>query len=146
MISRTNPVQVVTDASSYLNLPTIETTQHILRDHMEMCRFTGLDDVEYSKVAAAILRIARRVPSCRIPEELPYEKPSESPVEHAAKAVLDDTQKKALVDSLRFDQIDSRQMSIKSAHTKTCKWLLKKSEYLDWLIQPSFPNTADFCG
>jgi hypothetical protein len=24
-------------------------------------------------------------------------------------------------------------MTIKTAHAKTCKWLLKKSEYLDWL-------------
>jgi len=38
-----------------------------------------------------------------------------------------------LLDSLRFDQIDARQLTIKNAHAKTCKWLLKKSEYLDWL-------------
>jgi ankyrin repeat protein/nucleoside phosphorylase len=38
-----------------------------------------------------------------------------------------------LLESLRFDQIDSRQMTIRNAHTKTCEWLLKNSEYLDWL-------------
>ncbi|KAH8592574.1 hypothetical protein B0O99DRAFT_548496, partial [Bisporella sp. PMI_857] len=46
---------------------------------------------------------------------------------------FNEKQKSILVDSLRFDQIDSRQMTIKKAHAKTCKWLLEKSEYLDWL-------------
>ncbi|MCJ1422111.1 hypothetical protein MMC32_008482, partial [Xylographa parallela] len=46
---------------------------------------------------------------------------------------LNEEQKRTLLDSLRFDQIDARQMTIKNAHAKTCKWLLKKSEYLDWL-------------
>ena len=40
---------------------------------------------------------------------------------------------KDLLDSLRFDQIDARQTTIENAHAKTCKWLLKKPEYLDWL-------------
>jgi len=38
-----------------------------------------------------------------------------------------------LLDSLRFNQIDARQMTIKNAHIKTCKWLLKNFEYLNWL-------------
>ena len=46
---------------------------------------------------------------------------------------LNEEQKRILLDSLRFDQIDARQMTIKNAHAKTCKWLLKRSEYLDWL-------------
>jgi ankyrin repeat protein len=46
---------------------------------------------------------------------------------------LDEEQRRMLIDSLRFDQIDARQMTIKNAHAKTCRWLLKKSEYLDWL-------------
>ena len=46
---------------------------------------------------------------------------------------LTEKQKRMRLDSLRFDQIDARQMTIKNAHAKTSKWLLKKSEYLDWL-------------
>jgi ankyrin repeat protein len=44
-----------------------------------------------------------------------------------------DDQRRMLLDSLRFDQIDARQMTIKNAHAKTCKWLLEKSDYLNWL-------------
>lgn len=46
---------------------------------------------------------------------------------------LSEEQRQTLLDSLRFDQIDARQMTIKNAHSKTCKWLLHKSEYHDWL-------------
>ncbi|WAO96059.1 Hypothetical protein NCS54_01372000 [Fusarium falciforme] len=46
---------------------------------------------------------------------------------------LDENKKRVLLDSLRFDQIDARHDTIKKAHDKTCKWLLEKSEYLDWL-------------
>jgi hypothetical protein len=47
--------------------------------------------------------------------------------------LLDNDQWRVLLDSLRFDQIDARQMTIKDAHIKTCKWLLKKPEYVSWL-------------
>jgi hypothetical protein len=46
--------QVVDDTSSCLNDPTVETKQHISSNHMDMCRFSGLEDPEYLKVAAAM--------------------------------------------------------------------------------------------
>ncbi|EHK23069.1 uncharacterized protein TRIVIDRAFT_151071 [Trichoderma virens Gv29-8] len=46
---------------------------------------------------------------------------------------LNDEEKRALLDSLRFTQIDARHITIKNAHARTCKWLLQTSEYLDWL-------------
>jgi hypothetical protein len=85
---------------------------------MDMCRFTGLDDVEYKKVAAALHRMTRMVSRQERRGEIP---------------TLNEEQRRTLMDSMGFDQIDARQMTIKRAHAKTCKWLLKKSEYLDWL-------------
>jgi hypothetical protein len=49
---------VVEDTSSTLNDATVEITQHIASNHMDMCRFKGLEDVEYKKVAAALTRIS----------------------------------------------------------------------------------------
>ena len=46
--------RVVDEESSCLDDPTIETKQYISSNHMDMCRFSGLQDPEYSKVAAAI--------------------------------------------------------------------------------------------
>ncbi|RYP68486.1 hypothetical protein DL771_006638 [Monosporascus sp. 5C6A] len=113
-----NGRKVVEDTSSYLNFPRIETTQHIGRNHMDMCRFTGLDDIEYKKVAAVLDRITRTV--CGKPKTTKTNS-------------LSDDQRRMLIESLRFDQMDARQMSVKTALGKTCKWLLKRPEYLDWL-------------
>lgn len=37
------------------------------------------------------------------------------------------------LESLKFDQMDARRMTIKTAHAKTCKWLLKNPHYIRWL-------------
>ncbi|KAK3347052.1 ankyrin repeat-containing domain protein [Lasiosphaeria hispida] len=49
--------KVVSDNSSCLNNPTLERKQHISSNHMDMCRFSGLQDQEYLKVAAAMTHI-----------------------------------------------------------------------------------------
>jgi hypothetical protein len=38
-----------------------------------------------------------------------------------------------LLDSLRFEQIDSRKLTIKTAHAKTCEWFLSHPYYQAWL-------------
>jgi hypothetical protein len=50
-----------------------------------------------------------------------------------SQILLNDEQRQSLLDSLRFEQIDARQMTIKTAHAKTCRWLLKNEQYLNWL-------------
>ncbi|KAK1994387.1 hypothetical protein LX36DRAFT_208691 [Colletotrichum falcatum] len=51
----------------------------------------------------------------------------------AAPTGLSDDQRKRLLDSLRFEEIDSRKVNIKAAHAKTCQWFLSHSDYLAWL-------------
>jgi hypothetical protein len=46
--------QVIDDTSLCLNDPTVETKQHISSNHMDMCRFSGLEYPEYLKMAAAM--------------------------------------------------------------------------------------------
>ncbi|KAJ4165666.1 hypothetical protein LMH87_007289 [Akanthomyces muscarius] len=45
---------------------------------------------------------------------------------------LDEGRKRAL-DWLRIDQIDRRYNTVKKAYRQTCEWLLRTSEYCDWL-------------
>lgn len=58
---------------------------------------------------------------------------------HATKrlrqAIQEDEEKagRNLKESLRYEQISSRQTTIKDPHNETCQWLLCQSEYLDWL-------------
>ena len=70
--------------------------------------------------------------------------PMESPDEQSPQGALNDSQRQTLLDSLRFEQMDSRQMSVKIAHSKTCKWLLKKSDYLEWLDIAKLPDHHGF--
>jgi ankyrin repeat protein len=85
---------------------------------MEMCRFSGLNDVEYGKVVAAINKVLETTTRLA-----PFSK----------NTVLTGDQRQKILDSLRFNQIDARHATIKIAHAKTCKWLLKECEYQDWL-------------
>ncbi|KAF6825114.1 PFS domain-containing protein [Colletotrichum plurivorum] len=41
--------------------------------------------------------------------------------------------RKSLLESIGFDQIDSRHEDIKNAHYKTCEWLLQDTIYQTWL-------------
>ncbi|QYT05415.1 ANK_REP_REGION domain-containing protein [Trichoderma simmonsii] len=50
----------------------------------------------------------------------------------------------ALLESLRFEQIEARQMTIKNAHAKTCRWLLGKPEYLHWSDATKFNEHSGF--
>jgi ankyrin repeat protein len=54
-------------------------------------------------------------------------------LQKASRILLNDEQMMRLLDSLRFSQIDARWMTIKTAHAKTCRWLLKSEQYLSWL-------------
>ncbi|RYO15465.1 hypothetical protein AA0111_g11677 [Alternaria arborescens] len=56
----------------------------------------------------------------------------------------DDGKRQALMESLRFDQIDARYATIKNAHAKTCKWLLRKSEHTEWLDPTRLSNHHGF--
>ena len=53
--------KVVDDLSSCLDDPIVETKLHISNNHMDMCRFYGLQDPEYAKVAAALSFLRGRV-------------------------------------------------------------------------------------
>jgi ankyrin repeat protein len=55
-----------------------------------------------------------------------------------------DVKRQALMESLRFDQIDARYATIKNAHAKTCKWLLQNSEHTEWLDPARLPHHHGF--
>ncbi|KAI5460503.1 Pfs, NB-ARC and ankyrin domain protein [Mariannaea sp. PMI_226] len=93
---------------------------------------------EWQGYAAMVAAAYAKALLCRIPPtdvevlRLIEENPSVLPRGKDKKS-LSDEQKSLLVQSLRFEQMDVRQETIKNAHAKTCKWLLQTSQYLDWL-------------
>ncbi|KAH0553285.1 hypothetical protein GP486_006582, partial [Trichoglossum hirsutum] len=125
-----NGDKVVEDISSTFGDPTIEIAQHIAGNHMDMCRFKGLDDREYEKVAAALSRIYQVIEDNT--RQLKAMGPSV--VEQLKRtAVVTEKQRKACLGSLSFQQIDSRFLNIRKAHDRTCNWLFDQLEYKRWL-------------
>ena len=55
------PRQVVEDVSSCIGDSSLEITQYIANNHMDMCRFGGVHDVEYRKVIAALDHVQKRM-------------------------------------------------------------------------------------
>lgn len=49
------------------------------------------------------------------------------------RETLSDDQRRQLLKMLRFDQIDARQMSLKAAQGRTCRWMLQSRRYKEWL-------------
>ncbi|KAF7518815.1 hypothetical protein G7054_g13328 [Neopestalotiopsis clavispora] len=49
-----------------------------------------------------------------------------------------------LLESLRFEQIESRQLSIRKAHANTCHWLLSHPVYMRWENMANAPNDQKF--
>ncbi|KAK6525990.1 hypothetical protein TWF281_011033 [Arthrobotrys megalospora] len=49
-----------------------------------------------------------------------------------------------LLDSLRYEQIDSRKLTIKSAYAKTCRWFLNHPDYQAWLNPERLAETRGF--
>ncbi|KAF6829199.1 hypothetical protein CPLU01_08089 [Colletotrichum plurivorum] len=48
--------------------------------------------------------------------------------------------RKAMLETLRFDRIDNRHANIKAAHAKTCQWLSKHPHYTSWLSPTDFAD------
>ncbi|KAL1862114.1 hypothetical protein Plec18170_000938 [Paecilomyces lecythidis] len=46
--------------------------------------------------------------------------------------------------SLKFDQMKARRTTIRNAHVKTCRWLLNRQEYQDWLKRHLFSQHRGF--
>jgi predicted ATPase len=96
---------------------------------MDMCRFTGPEDVEYKKVIAALYRMTSRM--------------SREPSKRDT-SIVDKGKTQSLLQSMRFEHIDSRHLTIKKVSGNTCKWLLETSQYVDWLDEKKQPEHRGF--
>uniref|UniRef100_A0A8H7K8A9 Nucleoside phosphorylase domain-containing protein n=1 Tax=Bionectria ochroleuca TaxID=29856 RepID=A0A8H7K8A9_BIOOC len=52
--------------------------------------------------------------------------------------------RKRLLESLRFDQMDSRRETIRNAYGPTCRWFLNHPDYLAWLDPKQLPDHNGF--
>ncbi|KAK3310943.1 uncharacterized protein B0T15DRAFT_519936 [Chaetomium strumarium] len=113
--------KVVDDQSSCLDNPALEIRQHISRNHMDMCRFSGLQDPEYRKVEAALKRILGTIEARKRCEK-------RSPMESSISGDL----RTSLVERLYFSKIDERLTHLTPAQGFTCRWFLDTPQYTSW--------------
>jgi ankyrin repeat protein len=59
-------------------------------------------------------------------------------------APVTEEERKAYLDSLSFQQIDTRLLNIKKAHDRTCNWLYERLEYKQWLDSDLTDNHHGF--
>jgi len=93
-----------------------------------MCRFSGLEDIEYKKVEAAIQRIVSKAPRSHGKEKL-----TDRPTTTHPSEIRKEKRREFLWNSLRFDQINHWRADIQRTHAKTCEWFLQSYCYLDWI-------------
>ncbi|KAH6628296.1 hypothetical protein F5144DRAFT_303722 [Chaetomium tenue] len=149
--------KVVEDWSSCLNNPVLETKQFISSNHMDMCRFSGLKDSEYTKVAAALNQILGTIESregtvkCRQTSKggqspgTAHEPPiSEQGIQNnnGSHQTLDLW--KLLVEKLYFTEIDERLTNLTAAQRGTCRWFLNTPEYTSWREPTQQPSLGSF--
>lgn len=126
--------KVVEDESSCIGDPDLEMKRHIAKDHQDMVRFSGDNDPEYQKAQSALRFIYDRLQgSSDSPPQATGLSLAHPPGINAPIAAEVLAQRQELIDLLYFDEIDSRLLSLKAAHNKTCLWFLEKEEYRQWL-------------
>ncbi|KAJ8132189.1 hypothetical protein O1611_g1436 [Lasiodiplodia mahajangana] len=111
--------KIVPDYSSSINDHIYEQKTHILANHVDMCKFNGFDDPEFSKVSAALLR--------------------EGALPNTTSVMLSPQKNSAILEKLKFDSMDARFNKIEGAQRGTCQWLPRHHSYKSW-VDPSQMN------
>ncbi len=154
--------KVVEDQSSCLNIPALETPRFISSNHMDMCRFSGLQDPEYGKVAAVMERILETIEmrsqessratdlaptSHDLPvdeyEPLPPPQQAQNKTGNTHQLIAEET-KASLIEQLYFTKIDERLTSLTPAQGRTCRWFLSKPQYISWRNPDKQPGHGSF--
>ncbi|KAI0438676.1 hypothetical protein F4803DRAFT_534198 [Xylaria telfairii] len=116
-------VKIVDDHSSAIHDRCHERSVHIQADHVDMCRFIGLNDPEFRKVSSAMLRAQNQLPNSVLlshsdGRQTDDRKPLGSSSENLSSEQID-----MILAKLSFEGIDARYMALKSAQRQTCQWL-----------------------
>ncbi|OCL07598.1 purine and uridine phosphorylase [Glonium stellatum] len=100
------------------NNSSAEASQPIATSYTEPSQSNGLNDARYRRSTGAFNQGMEA---------------TENVSALSMRPILTAAQRESYLHSLRFDQIDARHATIRTAHAKTCRWLLTQSEYQDWL-------------
>ncbi|KAL9570443.1 hypothetical protein ACKAV7_005451 [Fusarium commune] len=129
---------------SIANCQTCDQSQLEQREARRSCEpkihYGGIGSSNQQKYAAAVAAAYAREFLEALPATSRDSWPNARPPEQADLG----NRRQQLLESLEFDQIDSRKTTIKTAYSKTCRWFLKHPDYLDWLDSEKRPQHHGF--
>lgn len=129
--------KVVPDDSSLLG-DVRERAETIQANHMEMCRFTGLDDPNYERLCGEITEIydsiaglnattVHRIHECSLTAS------GLTISSHDSRAGAMDERKKTCLQSLIFPNMNQRTRNLENPAEGTCSWLFEHELFMDWI-------------
>ncbi|KAI0420564.1 hypothetical protein F5X98DRAFT_11335 [Xylaria grammica] len=65
-------------------------------------------------------------------------------IDKPSNASVEVDQRRELLESLHFEQMDAREWSIKKELARTCEWFLKTPEYVDWTHEDALHDDHNF--
>lgn len=139
--------KVVPDYSSLLG-DVRERAETIQANHMEMCRFTGLDDPNYGRICGEITSICDwivELGSTRVrhvdSQSFATDKLAGQPRKSRAGSV--DEREQSCLQSLAFPNMNQRTQNLEIPAEGTCSWLFKHEVFVDWF---DHKNQDQSCG
>lgn len=141
--------KVVPDFSSLLG-DVRERAETIQANHMEMCRFTGLDDPNYGRICGEITSIYDWLSGLNTTTEhqhhihqqsLTANTPAVS--SHEPKVVTMNEREETCLQSLQFPNMNQRTQNLADPAEGTCRWLFRHGIFIDWLTDK---NQSQSCG
>ncbi|MCJ1250247.1 hypothetical protein MMC30_007473 [Trapelia coarctata] len=116
--------KVVPDISSSLDDPR-ERPQHINKNHVDMCKFGGAEDLGYRQVCGELKEFVRDIDRQLLEQnKLELLQAEEASTERSLNA-----DEKECLRSLCFPQTDSRYQGVKPPQEYTCGWLFESRRY-----------------
>lgn len=139
--------KVVPDFSSLLG-DVRERAETIQANHMEMCRFTGLDDPNYERLCGEITLIYdwlagfNATTANRADKHSLTAKTLAISSRESREGIMDEREKTCL-QSLLFPRMNQRTQSFEKPAEGTCSWFFKHDAFVDWLTNK---NQTKSCG
>ncbi|KAM7184000.1 hypothetical protein V8F20_012399, partial [Naviculisporaceae sp. PSN 640] len=112
-----------------------ERAETIHANHMNMCRFWGADDPNYTRVAGEICSVYRSIAEVSERHRRPEPRDQAPPLKRKRKESVSDSRKskiESLIESLQYDSMYSRHEDIDKPSEGTCHWLFEHPLYQDW--------------
>ncbi|KUI61569.1 Vegetative incompatibility protein HET-E-1 [Cytospora mali] len=115
-----------------------------LMDNFPYLVVRGICDYSDSHKNKERQEYAAAVAAAYTKEFLSYIPAIEIPMEPMPSVTEQTSVRRAVLESLEFEEMDSPHSNIKAAHSKTCEWLLEHPDYVDWLDPLKFHDHHGF--